>query len=108
MKNRLRVAVRLKDGSLVDEVVAQFSGVDEVPVMADGDLSMRAIDEDRLRVRQFALAGGRVPHVPDGQLTAEVRERLAVEGVRHITHGPGNSDLFAVRRGNASALLAAM
>ena len=40
-------------------------GVDQVAVVRDGDLAVRAVDQDRLRVQQPALAGRRVAGVPD-------------------------------------------
>ena len=48
------------------EHVAQLLRVHEVAVVADRDLAVRAVDENRLRVLQAALARGRVAHVADG------------------------------------------
>ena len=52
-------------------------GVDEVAVVADGDLAVRAVDQDRLRVGELALAGRRVAHVADRDRPGQLRERLA-------------------------------
>ena len=68
VQDDLGVAVRLEDRSLPHEVVAQLARVDEVAVVAERDLAVRAVDQDRLRVEQLALAGGRVADVADRQI----------------------------------------
>ena len=54
MQHHFGVAVRLEDRSGADQPLADLVGVDEVAVVADGDLAVRAVDQDRLRVRQLA------------------------------------------------------
>jgi hypothetical protein len=44
------VAAGLENRTLADELVLQLAGVDEIAVVADGDLSVRTVDQDRLRV----------------------------------------------------------
>ncbi len=66
VQQHLGVAGRLEDRSLTHQAVAQLLGVDEVAVVADGDLAVRAVDQDRLRVLEAAFAGGRVADVADG------------------------------------------
>ena len=65
VEDDLGVAVRLEDRALLDEIVAQLVRVDDVAVVAERDLAVRAVDQDRLGVQQLALAGGRVAHVAD-------------------------------------------
>ena len=65
MQNHFGVAVRLEDRSLLDELVAQLARVDEVAVVTERNLPVRAVDQDRLGVRQLALAGRRIAHVAD-------------------------------------------
>ena len=48
------------------EFFAQEGGVDEVAVVADGNLAARGIDHERLRIREIARAGGRIAHMPHG------------------------------------------
>ena len=48
-----------------DELVAQLARVDEVAVVADRDLPVRAVDQNRLRVEQLAFARRRVAHMAD-------------------------------------------
>src|SRR6185503_8162338 len=108
VQDHFGVAVRLEDRSLLDELVAQLASVDDVAVVAEGDLPVRAVDQDRLRVEQLALAGGRVPDVADRQRPGEPGERGAVEDVGDVAHLAGDPDLLAVRRGNPGALLPAV
>ena len=66
--------------------VAQLALVDEVAVVADGDLAVDALDEDRLGVDQAALAGRRVAHVADGRRARQVGQRALVEDVGDVAH----------------------
>ena len=61
MKQHLGIAARLKNGAVADEIVTQLARVHEIAVVRHGDLSVGAVDEERLRVSQAALASGRVP-----------------------------------------------
>ena len=72
------------------------------------DLPVRAVDQDRLRVGELALAGRRIAHVADGQRPGQLRQRLAVEDVGDVAHRPRDAHLLAVGRGDAGALLAAV
>ena len=56
MDNDLGVAVGLEDGTAADQRVAQLAGVHQVAVVRDGDLAVGAVDQDRLRVEELALA----------------------------------------------------
>ena len=56
VQDHFGVAVRLEDRSLLHEIVAQLARVDDVAVVAERDLAVRAVDQDRLRVEQLALA----------------------------------------------------
>ena len=63
----LGVAAGLEDRALAHERVAQLAGVDQVAVVADGELAVDAVDHDRLRVGELALAGRGIADVPDGE-----------------------------------------
>ena len=58
MKDDFRVAARLENRAAADELVAQFSRIDEVAVMANGNLTMGAVNQERLGVLDVALARG--------------------------------------------------
>ena len=105
MQHDLGVAPRLEDVPPSDQGVAQLGRVDEVPVVAEGDLAVRAVDENRLRVDDLAVARRRVPHVADRRIAAERRQRLLVDGLRHLPHRPRQVQALAVGGGDAGALL---
>ena len=102
------VAAGLKDRAVAHELVAQLEGVDEVAVVAHGDLAVRAVDEEWLRVLELALARGRVACVPDRDVTGKRLQRLFVERLGDLPHRARDAKLLAVGGGNAGALLAAM
>ncbi len=64
MQDHLGIAVGLEDRSLLHQLVAQLARVDEVAVVAERDLAVRAIDQNRLRVQLPALAGRRIRTCP--------------------------------------------
>ena len=76
MQDDFGVAARLEDRAVADELVAQLARVDEVAVVGDGDLAVGAVDQERLRVLELALAGGRVARVADGEVPGQRLERL--------------------------------
>ena len=64
MQHDLGVAAGLEDGTLPHQIFAQLGRIDEVPVVAEGDLAVRTVDEKRLCIDDLAVARRRVPHVP--------------------------------------------
>ena len=50
MKDDFRIAGGLEDRTGAHQLVAQLAGVDQIAVVGDGDLSVAALDEERLRV----------------------------------------------------------
>ena len=108
MDDDLGVAVGLEDGAFADQRVAQLAGVHEIAVVANRELAVDAVDDDRLRIRELALAGGRVADVPDGELARQRRQRLGVERLVDVPHRLAVTDLDSVGRGDPRALLSAM
>jgi hypothetical protein len=90
------------------ELVAELPRVDEVAVVRDRDLAVRAVDQERLGVLDLALAGGRVAGVADGDVSRQTLEAVLVEGVGDLPHRPRDAQLLTVGGGDAGALLAAM
>jgi hypothetical protein len=86
----------------------QLAGVHEIAVVRDGDLSVRAIDQDGLRVEQAALARGRVAGVADRDMAGQRFERRLVERLGHVAHGARDPHLLAIGGADAGALLAAV
>ena len=56
----------LEDGATLLKLLAEEGGVDEVPVMADGELAATALAHERLGVLDVAGAGGGIADVADG------------------------------------------
>ena len=108
MHDHFGVGRGLEDRPAPHQRVPQLAGIDDVAVVPDSQLPVHAVDDDRLRVGQAALARRRVPHVPHRHVSRQLRERLAVEDVVHIAHRLRDADLRAVGRGNAGALLPAV
>jgi len=76
--------------------------------VADGDLPVRAVDQDRLRVLEAALAGRRVPHVTDRARPGEIADRRFIEIVGDVAHRFVDAQSRAVGRRDADALLPAV
>ena len=108
MEHDFGVAVGLEDRSGAHQPLADFVRVDDVAVVADADLAVHAIDQDRLRVRELALAGGRIARVADRDRAGQRRERGLVEDLVDVAHALHDPHALAVGRRDAGALLAAM
>ena len=104
----LGVAVGLENRPFLDQAITNLVGIDDVAVVADGDLTMNAVDDDRLRIGQLAFAGGGISRVPDGHVTRQRCERLLVEDLVDIAHLADGANPCAVGRGNAGAFLSAV
>src|SRR5256885_1337235 len=66
VQHDLRIGARLENRALPDEhllQLLQLAGVHQVAVVADGELAVRAVDDERLRVRDPAFARRRIPVV---------------------------------------------
>src|SRR5688500_9605648 len=88
--------------------MANLIGVADIAVVADGNLSVDTIDDDRLCVRKLALAGRRIAGVSDGEMARERRKRLLIEDLVDITHLADCADPHAVGSRDASTFLPAM
>ena len=108
VEDDLGVARRLEDRALAHELAAQFAGVDQVAVVADRDLAVGAVDQQRLGVQLVAVTRRRVADVPDGRVPGQRGEHALVEDVGHVPHRAVHPHAGAVRRGDARALLPAV
>src|SRR6185436_5580430 len=102
------VVAGLEDGAFADQRVTQLAGVDQVAVVPERQLAVRAVDDDRLGVGEPALAGRRVAHVAGGEVPGQPGERVAAERIVDVAHRARGADAGAVGGGNAGAFLAAM
>ena len=108
VQHHFGVAVGLEDRSGSDQAFAHFVGVDDVAVVTDPDLPVHAVDQDRLRIRQLAVAGRRVAGVANRDVARQRGERGFVEDLVDVTHLLDQPDPFAVGRRHPGALLPAM
>ena len=65
MQHDLTIHGGLKNGALFLEFRAQRSGVDEVSIVSDGELSACGIDHEWLGIFERARAGGGITNMPD-------------------------------------------
>ena len=80
-----------------------------LPLWRDGDLPVRAVDQERLRVLELALARRRVARVADRDVARQRRQRRARRTRRRRGPSPATTRIcVAVGGGDAGALLAAM
>jgi hypothetical protein len=94
--------------ALIFEVGAEHVGVDEVAVVAEGDLAVRAVDAEGLGVLYAAGAGGGVAVVTDGDVAAEVTEVFFVEDLGDEAHAELGMEVVAVGCDDTGALLASV
>ena len=80
------VGAGLEDCAFVDERITQLAGVDQIAVVPQRQLAVRAVDHDGLGVGQPALPGGGVAHVTNGEMAGQAGQRLVVEGVVDVAH----------------------
>jgi hypothetical protein len=76
--------------------------------MADGDLSVLAGNEERLRLENRNFTRRRVAHVADRTRAAQAIELWLRERFRDVSHLAFLAEFDAVGRNNATRLLAAM
>ena len=81
------VAVGLKNRALALQPRAHLHGVDQVAVVRHGNRSFVRLHQNRLRIQQRRVSGGRVARVADGQRAAHFREHIFGEDVGHRAHG---------------------
>src|SRR5262245_9440916 len=108
MEDDLGIAARLENRSLSNELLAKLACVDDVAVMAQGDLTVGAVDEDWLGVRELALACRRVADMPNRQRPGQLRQRCGIERIGDVAHRPRQANVRPVGRGDSGALLAAV
>ncbi len=65
VQNHFGIGARLEDRAMTAELVFELAGVHEIAVVGDGNLPVHALNQNRLRVVDVAVSGGRIAHVPD-------------------------------------------
>src|SRR5687768_5534729 len=108
MQNDFGVGAGLENGAMPAQLVFQLAGIHKIAVVSDRNLTMRALDQDWLRIVDLAVAGSRIPHVADRDRARKFFERLLRERVGYMPHRLGDADLRAIRRRNPRTFLAPM
>src|SRR5438309_3697335 len=108
MHDDFGVAVGLEDGAAMLELAAPLGGVGEVAIVAECDLTLVAVDHDRLSIKQSFVAGSGVARVTDGQTARELRKHTRLENLFDFAHRAVNVQLLAVTGNDARRFLAAM
>ena len=108
MQDHLGIDTGLKDRALADQLVAELAGVHQIAVVTNRDLAMGTVNQNRLRVRELAFAGGRVANVPDRDRSGQVRQLVVVESFRDVAHRPRDADLLQIGGGDPGTLLPAV
>ena len=85
-RDDLGVGRALEDVPALHEAGAQFVGVDQVAVVSQGDEGAVPGAGEGLGVPHLAGAGGRVAHVPDGQLPGKCLQDGLLEHLGHQPH----------------------
>jgi hypothetical protein len=79
-----------------------------VAVVANCNLTVSAVDQNRLRVVCTAVAGCRIPDMANRQAARQLFERLFGECIGHVAHRLRKANLCAVGRSDAGAFLSAV
>ena len=89
-------------------LVGEGLGVDEVAVVAEGELAGRGVPEHGLGVAPAGRAGGRVAGVADAEVAGQGLQRPVVEDRGHEAHVLDDGDVVAGADRHAGRLLAAV
>ena len=108
VQNDFAVDRGLKNGAALFKFLAQDSGVGEVAVVRDGNLTARTIHRERLRVANVGTAGGGIARVSNGGVPHQIVQHIAFKNLRHKAHTFVLAKLRAIIRNDAGAFLAAM
>src|ERR1051325_3699208 len=99
---------RLENRAPLFELLAKWRGVGEIAVVRDGDLPLRAIHGERLRIANVRRSRRGIARMPDGHRANQVVQNIAIESLRNQSHAAVHAELLAIRGDDAGALLAAV
>ena len=102
------IAIGLKNRAPANQLGAQFRGIDEIAVVAQGNLAVRAFDQERLGIDDPAVAGCRVMDMTNRGPSDQAGQYSFVKDVADVTHGPREAQAAIVGDRDASALLPAV
>ena len=108
MKDDFGVAGGLENGPFRFQAPSQRSGVDDVPVVGQGDGPAPGLRDDGLGIGQQALTHGRVSNVGRGRQAWQPFQLLIAEDLGDVAHSPFLVQVRSVGRDDAGRLLASM
>ena len=108
MQNHFGIAGGLENGAVAFQFAAQFSGIGDVAVVRDRDVSFIAGDRKRLGIEQHRIAGGRIAGVADGGFAGQSSQHFRRENFGHVAHALVAINFAAVAGRDAGAFLPAM
>ncbi len=103
MGDHLRIGGGLEDAALLFQLGMQLLGVDEVPVVRDGQIPLTKRKDLGLRVGERAGAGGGVAHVAGGGVARQRGNVVGGKDLAHQTHPTMVAHVGAVHDGDAGA-----
>src|SRR5262245_5518145 len=104
----LGVGGRREDRAFHFEPIADLGRVGQIAVMAERYLAEAAFDQERLRLVDADLAGGRITHVADGGLSGQSGKALLLKDVVDMPHSSLCAQHRTVRGDYSGGLLASV
>ena len=108
VEHHLCVAGGLEDGPFRFQAASQRPGVDDVPVVGQGDGAAPGLGDDGLGVGQQALAHGGVSNVSRGRPARQPFQLVVAEDLGDVPHAPFLVEVRPVGGDDARRLLAPM
>ena len=102
------IAVRLKNRSLALQPARTSPAFDQIAVMRHRNRAFIRLHQNRLRVQQRRVAGGRIARVPDGQRAAYLRQHVFGEDIGNHAHRLVDAGSQAIGGNNPRRFLPAM
>ncbi len=108
MDDHLAVGRGLEDRAVRLQLVAEHGGIDQIPVVGQGEVPEGKIHNQRLDILEMAVPGGGIAVVTDGHVAGQALQHLLGIDVRHEAHRLFLVEVLAVRGDDAGAFLAAV
>ena len=108
VQDHFRVAGSLENIAASFQFLAHGRGIHQVAVVRKRNLALVAAHFQRLGVSQVRIASSGVTRVADGMPSRQALNDVLREDLLHMPHALLADQIVAVRRGDASAFLAAM
>jgi hypothetical protein len=108
MHDDFGVTCSLEDGPAMFERAAPLRGARQVAIVSESELSLIAVDHNRLRIHQRSVSGGGISCVAQSRVTGKPRQNLGLKDIRHQAHAFFEMQFAPIARNDAGRFLAAM